>query len=53
VLRYLIGTSNYSITYDGSSDSICSYVDLDFAGDLEKRRSTSGYVFTLAEGPVS
>jgi hypothetical protein len=53
VLRYLRGTSNYSITYDGSSDSICGYVDSYFAGDLDKRRSTSGYVFTLAGGPVS
>jgi hypothetical protein len=53
VLRYLRGTSNYSITYDGSSDSVCGYVDSDFAGDLDKRRSTSGYVFTLAGGPIS
>jgi hypothetical protein len=53
VFRYLRGTSNYSITYDGSSDSVCGYVDSYFAGDLDKRRSTSGYVFTLAGGPIS
>ena len=45
VFRYLRGTNNYSITYDGSSDSVCGYVDSDFAGDLDKRRSTLGYVF--------
>jgi hypothetical protein len=53
VLRYLRGTSSYSITYYGSRDSVCGYVDLDFAGDLDKRRSTPGYVFTLAGGPIS
>ena len=25
----------------------------DYAGDLDKRRSTTGYVFTLAKAPVS
>ncbi|GMP38813.1 hypothetical protein CsSME_00009935 [Camellia sinensis var. sinensis] len=29
------------------------YVDSDYAGDLDKRRSTTGYLFTLAKGPVS
>jgi hypothetical protein len=53
VLRYLRGTRSYSITYDGSRDSVCGYVDSYFAGDLDKRRSTSGYVFTLAGGPIS
>eukprot|EP00253_Pinus_taeda_P026498 PITA_26498 len=29
------------------------YVDSDFARDVDKRRSTSGYVFTLAGGAIS
>ncbi|KAH9699499.1 hypothetical protein KPL71_024377 [Citrus sinensis] len=29
------------------------YCDSDFAGDLDKRRSTTGYVFTLGGGSVS
>jgi hypothetical protein len=53
VIRYLRGTINYSNTYDGSRDSVCGYVDSDFAGDLEKIRSTLGYVFTLAGRPIS
>ena len=29
------------------------YVDSDYAGDLDKRQSTTGYVFTFARGPIS
>lgn len=29
------------------------YVDFDYVGDLDKRRSTTGYVFTFSEGPIS
>jgi len=29
------------------------YVDSDYAGDLDKRRSTTGYVFTLSQAPMS
>ena len=32
---------------------VVGYCDLDYAGDLDKRRSTTGYVFTLAKAPVS
>ena len=53
VLRYLRGTSDYCITYNRSSEFVCGYVDSDFAGDLDKRRSTLGYVFTLAGGAIS
>ena len=53
VLRYLRGTSDYCITYNRSSEFFCGYVDFDFAGDLDKRRSASGYVFTLVGGAIS
>jgi hypothetical protein len=52
VLQYLRGTSAYCITYNGCSDSVCGYVDSFFVGDLDKMRSTLGYVFTLARGPI-
>ena len=32
--------------------SIVGYVDSDYAGDMDDRRSTTGYVFTLAGGPI-
>ena len=53
VLRYLRGTSKYCITFDGRCDVVCGYVDVDFAGDLDKRRSTSGYMFIFAGGAIS
>ena len=53
MLWYLRGTSDYCITYDRSSEFVCGYVDFNFAGDLDKRRSTLGYVFTLAGGAIS
>lgn len=54
LLAYLKGTLNYKITYHrgGSLDPI-GFVDADYAGDIDTRRSTSGYVFTIAGGPVS
>ena len=48
ILRYIKGISNVALCYGGSDFTIKSYVDSDFAGGLDKRKSTSAYVFTLA-----
>ncbi|KAF2319263.1 hypothetical protein GH714_014316 [Hevea brasiliensis] len=50
ILRYLKSTTNVGLTFDGAkmSYSVVGYVDLDFAGDLDKRRSLIGYLFTLS-----
>ena len=32
--------------------SVRGYVDADYTGDLNDRRSTTGYVFTLVGGPI-
>eukprot|EP00253_Pinus_taeda_P034137 PITA_34137 len=53
VLRYLRGTCSYCISYNQSSEFVCGYVDSDFTHDLDKRRSTSGCVFTLAGAAIS
>ena len=59
VFRYLRGTSNYSICYHGNScgvfHSICirGFVDPEWAGDIDSRRSTSAYVFTMFGGAIS
>jgi hypothetical protein len=54
IFRYLNGTRNYGITYNGSDKvQVIGYADADWAGDHKDRKSTSGYVFTIANGAVS
>ena len=53
ILRYIRGTSNVALCYRGSEFILRGYVDLDFVGDLDKRKSTTGYVFTLVGAAVN
>jgi hypothetical protein len=56
ILRYLRGTTNVGLVYDRGSDinsSVIGYVDSDYAGDLDKRRSLTGFVFTLSGCAIS
>jgi hypothetical protein len=52
-MRYIKGTSSVAICFRGSELTVRGYVDSDFVGDLDKRKSTIGYVFMLAGGAVS
>ncbi|KAK8934286.1 hypothetical protein KSP39_PZI015019 [Platanthera zijinensis] len=55
ILRYLKGTVDTGLMFERQSSvaNLCvGYVDSDFAGDIDRRRSTSGYLFTLAGAPV-
>ncbi|KAH9670424.1 hypothetical protein KPL70_016984 [Citrus sinensis] len=53
ILRYIRGTSDVALCYGGSEFTVRGYVDSDFAGDLDKRKSTTSYVFTLAGAAIS
>jgi len=58
VFKYLCGTSDYGLCYQGRPGldkvlDIHGFVDVDWAGDLDQRRSTSGYVFNLFGGAIS
>ena len=53
ILRYLIGTINYGLLYSRTSSVCLGYSDSDWGGDLDNRKSTSGYVFQIGGGPVS
>ncbi|CAA0822792.1 Uncharacterized mitochondrial protein AtMg00810 [Striga hermonthica] len=49
IFRYLKGTAGHGIVFrDQRLDFlVVGYVDSDYAGDLDNRRSTTGYVFTF------
>ena len=53
VLRYIAGTPNQGITFRKSSTTLEGYCDADYAGDLDTRRSTTGFVFILSGGAIS
>ena len=53
IFRYLRGTSSACLQFGKSRDGLVGYVDSDYAGDLDKRRSLTGYVFTIGGCAVS
>lgn len=54
VLRYLSGTMDFGIWYKrGGTGEVLVYTDSDFAGDVDSRKSTSGYVFLMDEAAVA
>ncbi|XP_047320703.1 secreted RxLR effector protein 161-like [Impatiens glandulifera] len=54
IFRYLRGTSDIGLSYGGDSQCLVSgYSDSDYAGDVDNRRSMTGYVFTLGGSVVS
>ena len=57
IFRYLQGTKHVGIEYKGTDsparDQLVGYSDADFAGDPDTRRSTTGFVFKLAGGPIT
>ena len=53
VLRYLVGTVHLGIQYSKGAYVVTGYCDADYAADLDKRKSTSGYVFMLIGAAIS
>ncbi|XP_070003247.1 secreted RxLR effector protein 161-like [Nicotiana sylvestris] len=54
VLRYLKGTKDYMLMYRRSKHlEVVGYSNSDFAGCIDTRKSTFGYLFQLAEGAIS
>lgn len=55
VFRYLAGTVNLGIHFRSNANEpfLLGYSDSDFAGDIDQRKSTSGYLFILGGGPIS
>ncbi|KAL5827481.1 hypothetical protein ACOSQ4_019278 [Xanthoceras sorbifolium] len=54
VMRYLQGTKDYMLMYRRTDNlEVIGYSDSDFAGCVDSRKSTSGYIFMMASGAVS
>ena len=54
VLRYLQGTKEYMLTYRRSDHlEVIGYSDSDYAGCVDTRKSTCGYLYLLAGGAIS
>ena len=53
-MRYLQGTKDYKLMYRRTNNLVVvGYSDLDFAGCVDSRKSTSGYIFILVGGAIS
>ena len=54
ILRYLQGTKDFGLFYKkGEKSDLIGFVDSDYAGDQDDRKSTSGYVFVLGTRAIS
>ena len=54
ILRYIAGTMNHGILYSTSNDfQLVGYIDSDFVGNAEDKRSTFEYAFHLGIGFVA
>ena len=47
------GSSNTCLCFTGTSLKLQGYVDADFVGDIDNRKSTTEFVFTLGGTAIS
>jgi len=53
ILRYLKGTSNYMLCYQGKKDlRLIGFSDADWEGDVDQSKSTSGCAFLLNDSAI-
>ncbi|GMI99343.1 cysteine-rich RLK (RECEPTOR-like protein kinase) 8 [Hibiscus trionum] len=54
ILRYIKGTLSYGLMYEQAKTfSLSGFVDADWAGDVNDRRSTTGFCFTTGSAAIS
>jgi len=55
IFCYLKGAVDVGLVFDRNKlthSNVVGYVDFDYAGDLDKQRSLSGYIFTLCNSAI-
>ncbi|KAG8485167.1 hypothetical protein CXB51_021347 [Gossypium anomalum] len=52
-LIYLRDTTDVCLQFGRTRDRVIGHIDADFAGDLDRRRSLTGYVFTIRGYAIS
>jgi hypothetical protein len=52
IMRYLKHTEDWGLHYGNQNNILRGYCDADWGGDLDNRRSTTGYVFFLGKSLV-
>jgi hypothetical protein len=53
VLRYLNGTRHLGVSYSSTSTPLQGNCDPDYAGGVDGRKSTTGWIWTKNGGPIS
>ncbi|RVW80588.1 Retrovirus-related Pol polyprotein from transposon TNT 1-94 [Vitis vinifera] len=53
VLKYLRGTLDHGLCYNGFSSVLEGFSDANWISNSDEMKSTSGYVFNLGEGAIS
>ena len=53
VFQYIAGTLSSGITFSNNMAVMEGYCDSDYGGDMDTRRSTTGFVFTLCGAAIS
>ena len=53
ILKYLRGTSKTCLCFGIDKPMLLGCTDVDMAGDVDSRKSTSSYLITLLRGAVS
>lgn len=53
IVAYLAGTRDMGVELGGQAGGLEGWVDADFGGCLETRRSTTGYLFKLCGSPIA
>lgn len=56
LLKYLKGIADHELVFrevENATSKVFGFIDLDFASDLDKKRSVTGFMFILCGGAVS